>query len=176
MSFNLMFTLSLMLFSSCGILSGRKSEQVRIITIHGTIHKPYCGGAKPSPEIAAGYYEPMSGQTFKVFKGAEYSPELRVLTEFTFDQEGNANLQLEPGNYVIMQSDKLLTLDNFMHKYGTAPTDNFVVKDRACFNEWKNSVDLFLHAVNDTLIQYIPKAHCWVGTNPCLEYVGPPAP
>jgi hypothetical protein len=160
--------------SSCSVLKPKKDGKA--VVIHGTVHKPYCGGAKPSPDVAAGYYEPLSNQSFKIFSGAEYSVDLQEVSEFSFDQDGNVSLNLKPGNYVFMQSDKILPLDDFMLKYGVAPTDQFVVQDAGCFNEWKNTVDLYLNVENDTLIEFRQKAKCWVGTNPCLKYIGPPAP
>jgi hypothetical protein len=166
----------LFLGSSCAVFFPRQDDSLIIVDIHGTVHKPYCGGAKPSPDVAAGYYEPMSGQSFKVFQGAEYSLDLAVVREFTFDQEGNTKLKLAPGNYVVMHADKLLPLDEFMAKYGAAPNEHYKIKDAGCFNEWKNTVDLYIQVSNDTLIEYRQKAKCWVGTNPCMEYVGPPAP
>lgn len=171
-----LFSLVFFIASSCAVLFPRQNGELKVIGIHGTVHKPYCGGAKPSPDVAAGYYEPMSGQSFKVFQGAEYSLDLPVIREFTFDQEGNTTLKLTPGNYVLMHADKLLPLDEFMAKHGVAPNENYKIKDAGCFNEWKNTVDLYLQVANDTLIEFRPKARCWVGTNPCMEYVGPPAP
>lgn len=171
-----LLSLSIFLLSSCALFFPRQDETVKNIGIHGTVHKPYCGGARPSPDVAAGYYEPMNGQSFKVYQGAEYSLDLPVIREFTFDQEGNTSLKLSPGNYVMMHSDKTLPLDEFMAKYGVAPNEHYKIKDAGCFNEWKNTVDLYLQVTNDTLIEFREKARCWVGTNPCMEYVGPPAP
>ncbi|MEY4603772.1 MAG: hypothetical protein RIT43_1064 [Bacteroidota bacterium] len=169
----LIFMVALLL-SSCSIL--KPKEDGIAVAIHGTVHKPYCGGARPSPDVAAGYYEPLNNQSFKVYQGKSFSVDLKENSEFTFDQEGNVSLNLNPGTYFFVQSDKLLPLDKFMEKYAVAPSDHYVVKDEGCFNEWKNTVDLYLDVKNDTLVEFRQKARCWVGTNPCLVYVGPPAP
>jgi hypothetical protein len=176
MHFLYLFFLSLFMMCSCTTLLPRQNGTTKMIEIHGTVHKPYCGGAKPSPDAADGYDEPMSGHTFNIFQGTKYSLDLPVIGEFTFDQEGKTTLKLSPGNYMIMHADKLLPLNEFMTKYGVAWNENYKIKDSGCFDEWKNTADLCLQVSNDTLIEFKQKARCWVGTNPCMEYIGPPAP
>lgn len=170
---NILLILSL---SSCAIFYQRKNDGFKSVVIHGTIHKPYCGGARPPLDIAAGYYELMSGQTFKVFKGESYTKNLTAVGEFTFDEAGNATVKLLPGKYMLLHADKTLPLDQFMAKYAVALNMNYVIGDTDCFNTWKNSVDLPIQVTVDTVIEYRQKSQCWVGTNPCLKYIGPPAP
>lgn len=164
------------LLSSCAALYPVEDTTVRSVQIHGTIHKPYCGGAKPSPDVAAGYYESMTGIKYNIFSATEFSPDLPVFKEFTFDENGIINLSLAPGNYVFMRADKQLPLADFIKLNGELPNENYKLKDNACFAAWKNTVDIHLTVKNDTIIEFRQKAKCWVGTNSCMEYVGPPAP
>jgi hypothetical protein len=162
--------------SSCSTPFQNQPEIFETVEIHGTVHKPYCGGAKPSLDIAAGYYEPLSGQSFKVYRGREYSDNLPLIREFTLDQDGNTTLKLPPDNYLIIHKDKSLPLDKFQAKYSEVPNQYYKIKDTGCFNQWKNTVDINLQVTTDTVIELRLKAKCWVGTNPCMDYVGPPAP
>lgn len=171
-----LFFFALFMTSSCKGLFTRQDTDLKIVRFNGTTHKPYCGGAKPSPDMAAGYYEPMTGQAYNVFQGTEYSDDAAIVKELTFDQEGNCALKLPQGHYYLMHADKRLSRDQFLQKYGSAPNQNYKVKEASCFDEWRKKVDLYFGVSNDTLIELRQKAKCWVGTNPCLEYVGPPAP
>lgn len=168
---------SVIFLSSCGITTQQKSDPtLKTVALHCTVHKPYCGGARPSPDVAAGYYEAMKYEKFKLVKGTEFKEGAETFQEVNLDESGNVTLTLEPGNYMLVRADKFLPLDEFISKNGPFEEENYKLKDNACFLSWKNSVDLNFTVVNDTTIEMRQKAKCWVGTNPCLEYTGPAAP
>jgi hypothetical protein len=138
------FLLSFIMFSSCGITNKKeKDSDMFTVSLHCTIHKPYCGGAKPTAEIAAGYDEPM---------------------------------KFEKGEYMLLRADKFLALDDFIKENGAKEKVNYQLKDNLCFSEWKNTVDKYFTVEKDASIEIRQKAKCWVGTNPCLIYIGPLAP
>ena len=162
---------------ACTVLNKPSVDQgLKTISLHGTVHKPYCGGARPTPEVAAGYYETMKFEKFKVLDGTSFKEGMTPVMEIALDEGGNATFQLKPGDYLLMRSDKFLPLDEFIKKNGVIEEKNYRLKDNQCFIDWKNSADLYLKVVNDTVVEYRQRAKCWVGTNPCLEYTGPPAP
>ena len=169
--------LSIFMFSACGITSKKEKDSALFtISLHCTIHKPYCGGAKPTAEIAAGYDEPMKLEKFKLIKGKEYKEGMAVFQDVTLDEAGNTNLQLEKGEYMLLRADKFLALDDFIKENGAIEKVNYQLKDNLCFSEWKNTVDKYFTVEKDASIEIHQKAKCWVGTNPCLIYIGPLAP
>lgn len=174
----ILLILSLFSLSACGIV-GKNENKLPLVKIHGTVHKPYCGGAKPSPDVAAGYYESMKNGAFKLYKG-EAGSTLTEASEFVqdvkMDVEGNVSLNLEPGSYLLIRADKFLSVEEFIAANGPVEAKLYEVQDRACFESWMKRVDLYFTVEADTLIEFREKAKCWVGTNPCIRYVGPPAP
>lgn len=169
--------LTLFVLASCGISSKQNSDpNLKTVSLHATVHKPYCGGAKPSPDVAAGYYESMKFEKFKLVKGTEFKEGMAVYQEVALDAEGNTVLSLEKGAYMLVRADKFLPLDEFIKENGPFEKDNYELKGNQCFIDWKNTVDLYFTIENDTTLELRQKAKCWVGTNPCLEYVGPAAP
>jgi hypothetical protein len=165
----------LVLLSSCKSLRVHEDEVLKTVHIHGTVHKPYCGGAKPSPEMAFGYDEPLRGLTFHVLQGSKSEPDNHIVKEFTLDQDGNSLFKLPQGKYFLKLADKNLSLDEFIKKFSVMPNELYKIKTDACFDEWRKEVDLYLDITSDTLIEFRQNGECWVGTNPCMEYVGPPA-
>jgi len=167
--------LSAILFS-CGMPKISDPNGLKTIDIHATVHKPYCGGAKPSPDIAAGYNESLKYEKFKLIKGDTIDPKIKPFQEIELDEGGKVKLQLEPGTYLLVHADKFLSLDEFIEKNQPFEKQFYSVMPNSCFEEWKNSVDLLFTVVNDTTIEYRQKAACWTGINPCIEYTGPKAP
>lgn len=171
------FILVLLVASGCGLVSNNEKDlALKTVNIHGTVHKPYCGGAKPSPDVAAGYYETMKFEKFKLIKGTQFKEGMPVFQEITFDQGGNTTLLIEPGDYMLIRADKLVPLDEFIKLNGPFEEDNYRVKENTCFTKWKNTVDMYFTIEGDTIMELREQAKCWVGTNPCIEYVGPAAP
>lgn len=171
-----LFILSIFLFTSCSMLLSGNDKSLKTVSLHATVHKPYCGGAKPNPDIAAGYYESMKFEKFKILEGNSFKEGLPVNQEITLDESGNAIIQLKQGEYIFMRSDKFLPLDEFMAQNGPFEEVNYTIKGSECFQTWKNTVDMSLKVEGDTIVELRQMAKCWVGTNPCLEYTGPPAP
>lgn len=171
------FAVILLVFSAsgCGILK-KKDTSLKSVKIEGTVHKPYCGGAKPSPDVAAGYYESMKFGEYKLYRGTDLNANSELVQDVRMDISGIANLQLEPGEYYLLRADKTLSLDQFIAKNGPVEEKHYVIKEKSCYQEWMRTIDLKFRVVNDTIIEFREKGKCWIGTNPCIEYVGPPAP
>lgn len=174
---NLIFSL-LIFTGGCGVVSKPETTDpnIKTVQLHATVHKPYCGGAKPSPDVAAGYYESMKLEKFNILKGTSFKEGMAVYKEIQLDEGGNISMQLEKGDYMIMRADKSLSLEDFIKENSHIENENYKLKDNDCFKKWKTTVDMYFKVESDTVIELRQKAKCWVGTNPCLEYVGPPAP
>jgi hypothetical protein len=77
---------------------------------------------------------------------------------------------------MLIRADKYLSLEAFMMKNAPMDDKNYKIKGDDCFKTWKNTPEMYFRVVNDTSIELLQKAKCWVGINECIEYVGPPAP
>lgn len=162
---------------ACGTAKKNETDPTtKVINFHGNVHKPYCGGARPNPDVAAGYYESMKFEKFNILKGKNFTEGMEIYKEITLDVEGNAIFNLPVGDYMIIRADKYLSLEEFMKKNAPMEDKNYKIKGTDCFKTWKNTPEMYFTVENDTSIELRQKAKCWVGTNACLEYVGPPAP
>ena len=162
---------------ACG--TARKKEKdptLKVINFHGNVHKPYCGGARPNQAVAAGYNEPLNNEKFNILKGTSFTEGMEIYKEISLDDEGNAVFSLPIGDYMLIRADKYLSLEAFMKKNAPMEDKNFNVKGEDCFKTRKNTPEMYFTIVNDTTIELLQKAKCWVGINECIEYVGPPAP
>jgi len=76
----------IVLVSACGVVTkDDKDPALNTVNIHGTVHIPYCGGAKPSPDVAAGYYESMKFEKFNLIKGKELKGGMPGFQEVSLD-------------------------------------------------------------------------------------------
>lgn len=177
MSTKFLFFSLIVLITACGVVpKEEENPNLKTVNIHGTVHVPYCGGAKPSPDVAAGYYESMKFEKFNLIKGREFKEGMDVFQEVSMDEGGNVTLHLEKGEYMLIKSNKYLPLDQYIKENGPLEEENFKILGDDCFKKWKNTVDMYFTVSGDTIIELRQKSKCWIGTNPCIEYVGPPAP
>lgn len=161
-----------LILAACANLKQQELYQVRF---EGMQHRPYCGGARPTPEVAAGFTEPLTGKHYFVFEGTIHSKKSKPLGELTLDSLGMDVLQLRPGNYYLLDADKTLTLEKFIGKTTLAFEKNFAVSDASCFEKWQQTPDVLFEVQGNKLVSFTLQANCWTGLNPCVKYVGPPA-
>jgi len=156
-----LFILSLLLYSC--------SAQKVSISMH--THYPYCGGAKPSPEMAAGRKEPCSNLKVALIKDGETS----VYKWLTFDADGMWVGNLKPGNYSIFQEDKFLSSDDLIKKHNLIDSELYRFSGAKCLETWKKEADFQLVFGKEwsSLTPFNFKSKCQVGLRPCLEYIGP---
>src|ERR1051326_4628541 len=87
--------------------SKRKSSQIaevktseKKVTISGNASQtyPYCGGARPTPEILEQLSQPkpVIGKKFHVIKGEKNSADRKIILSFTTDSSGNFSFKLPP--------------------------------------------------------------------------------
>jgi hypothetical protein len=173
MNLSVVILLALFCCNSCATSNHQHNQKKHSIRIYGTVHKPYCGGAQPTREQVGGYTNPLKNESYTVYEGTKYSTDLKPVNEFTFDENGKTLLKLSPGNYLLMHSDKKLTSDAFQKKNSDLPGKLYKIKDNSCFTTWQNAPDFQFEVKHDTLILLQKQSKCHVGTNPCIEYIGP---
>lgn len=156
-----LFILSLFLYSC----SAQK------VSLSFSTQTPYCGGAKPTPEMAAGRKEPCSNLKVALVKEGE----TKVFKWLTLDSSGMWMGDLVMGNYLIFQEDKFFSTDDLIKKYNLVDSELYRFNGIICLEKWKKEADFKLVFDENwsSISEYIFKAKCQVGQRPCLEYVGP---
>jgi len=157
---------------ACANLKEHELYQVRF---EGMQHRPYCGGAKPKPEVASGFTEPLFGKKYVVFEGLSFNKKAQSIGQIELDSVGMAVIQLHPGNYYLLDADKTLTLEKFIGKSTMPFEKNFAISDASCFEKWQQTPDVLFEVRGNKLVSFTLQAKCWTGLNPCVKYVGPPA-
>ena len=147
------------------------------VKVDGSVvmHKPYCGGMAPTPEMARGVLKPMPNTNFFIRKGDGNHAKSRIAASFTTDDEGNFSVNLKPGQYSVMHGDKLLSLEEFKKKNGPKGAHYKAVKS-PCFAEWHQRADFLLNVRADTTVTLRYSSRCFEGMNPCIRYTGPLPP
>ena len=158
-----------------GGISGNSKDSV---DINGKIqiHKPYCGGAAPSPEQAEGFNEALPNAVFYLYKDS-LPDDKDDLLKVTTDEKGGFDTKLTPGSYHLIQEAKLGSLEEFI-KAKRIDDDHYKSHPEECYERWFNAPD-FSFVVTDTTGHnpVLTEWHrCFTGANPCLIYTGPYPP
>ncbi len=162
--------------SSCGSSSKKTNESpLKKVRILALVHKPYCGGAKPTPEIAKGLDEALANTSFTVYKGSDLGNGTEAVLKFNTDEQGEVSFELEKGTYAVYANEKLMSTEALKAKFDFKDPRNYVFRDDKCFAMWKKTPNFTFQLTSDTLIRYMQNAKCWIGTVPCVDYVGKPA-
>lgn len=173
--FTFFFGLFILLNACANSKKNSHEPQLKKISIHAMVHKPYCGGAKPTPEIAKGTDEALANAEFIVFKGESMEDGAAAVLKFKTNADGKADFQLENGSYCVYATEKMMSIEALKTKFNFNDPRNYVFREDKCFIMWKKTPDFRFQLVNDTLIRHLQNAKCWTGTIPCVTYVGKPA-
>ncbi len=152
------------------LLSGKCKKY--ILSGQVILHKPYCGGAYPSPEMANGYDYPYKNQKFGIVTD---SVTRNIIATFTTDENGNFQVKLDKGHYFIFHLSKLVSFDRF-YKEKSKPLKDAQPTDINCFRHWYNTPEAEITITADTSIIITMYEKCFVGLNPCMLYTGPLPP
>jgi len=172
-----LYFLPFLLLLSCGVFTNKgKTNNFVTIQFTGLSNTPYCGGMFPERERENGFFEALANEEYALFTVNDCQTRMKKKSVFTFDEFGKASINIAPGTYALVSTDKLKSVEDLQKKYYVNDKTNYVNGDVACFELWKSKNDLIITIQKDTLITYIQKRKCWTGVNPCLEYTGPPAP
>lgn len=156
-----LFILSLFLFSCTA----------QKVSLAFRIKTPYCGGAKPTPEMAAGRQEAYSNLKVALVKEGE----TKVFKWLNLDADGMWFGDLAPGNYLIFQEDKFLSTEELIKKHNLTNSEFYRFNGVDCLENWKKEADFKFsfdkNLSNDS--EFVFKAKCQVGLRPCIDYIGP---
>lgn len=136
--------------------------------------RPYCGGAKPTPEVERGIRTPFSGEKIAAFRRNYENSNPPVLVKWLeLDEAGKWSGCLKPGVYEFYRSDKILSLDEIEKKYRLPDNENYAFVGNAKLNKWKTTPDYTIAIKKKTELKITLIEKCFVGLNPCMEYIGP---
>ncbi len=153
--------------------SNRKNCKNKVtVTGSAMLHRPYCGGAYPPPELMYGTDSPIKNADFFVVKKGD-TLERKVILKFTTSKEGTFNFKIKTGEYWIFTKDKMQNYTDFYNQNTTNLPNNAVLYQGSCIRKWYNTPEFELSANRDTTFQIIIYSSCFVGINPCLQYTGP---
>ena len=136
--------------------------------------KPYCGGAKPTPEVERGIRTPFSGEKIAAFRRNYENSNPPVLVKWLqLDEEGKWEGCLKPGIYDFYRSEKILSLDEIEKKHRFKDNENYAFIGIEKLNKWKTTPDYTIEIKKKTELKITLIEKCFVGLNPCMEYIGP---
>ena len=164
------FLISIVFLISCSLFKKKTDDNIVIGTVK--VHKPYCGGARPSPEMEKGTYMPFKNTSFIVKTSMANDPKTNTVATFITDENGEFKINLKPGKYVVIHEDKALPFDKYVLKYNKPTTYMQYVGDKEAKNIYEMYDCQFIVEENKA-VEVILKSKCFVGTNFCLKYTGP---
>jgi hypothetical protein len=137
------------------------------------VYKPYCGGAKPTPEIAKGIRTPFSNEKVAFFKMSNNLKSFDFEKWIQLDSLGNWNGKLKQGTYIVFRSDKMLTIEEIEKKFRKPDTEMYAFVGIKQLESWKATADFTFEVKDETNVSITLSEKCFVGLNPCMEYIGP---
>lgn len=160
----LFFILIMMLIASCS------SQKIEIQVL---VFKPYCGGAKPTPIQADGTLYSLAGM--KLDLSSVDKNNTKKVKQISLDDNGLWKGTLKQGKYILKQADKDQSLSVLKVKFSIDDTLNYKYIGDKKLNQWTKEIDFVFSVVaSDTLRKdFVLKEKCFVGLNPCFEYIGP---
>ena len=144
------------------------------IELHGDIYKPYCGGARPTEEQEKGVVIAASNRVYDVFDYL-HNPD-KVLKKIELDSNGNCFGEFKVGYYALKQVEKSWSIETLKKYYSVNDTINYRYAGDKKITLWKEQLDYVFEVKKETpknAYNFILKERCFVGLNPCFEYIGP---
>jgi hypothetical protein len=144
------------------------------IQLHGDIYKPYCGGARPTQEQEKGVVMPASYKVYIVFD--LLNKQDKVLKKIELDSNGNYFGEFKVGYYALKQVEKSWSIETLKKYYSVMDTINYRYAGDKKITIWKEQLDYVFEVKKETAKStnnFTMKENCFVGLNPCFEYIGP---
>lgn len=158
------FYLFLLLLTSC---------TAQKVSVFMEVYKPYCGGAKPTPEMAKGTRTPFSNEKVAVFKMSDDLKSFEIEKWIQLDSLGNWSGKLKLGNYIVFRSDKMLSIEEIQQKFKKPDSELYAFVGIKQLETWKATADFTFEVKEETNVSITLSEKCFVGLNPCMEYIGP---
>lgn len=144
------------------------------ISVYVEVHKPYCGGAKPTPEIAKGTRTPFSNQKVAIFKSASNKTTPPVFVKFIeLDSLGKWIGKLKPGSYDFFRAEKTRSISEIEKKHRKPDNEMYAFVGGEKLKIWKETPDFKIEIKENSDLTITLSERCFVGLNPCMEYIGP---
>lgn len=146
-------------------------------TISLTARTPYCGGAKPTPEMALGTVRGLVNQVLVInYRKLNAKPTDKWLSlVVTLDSNGKWKGKIpKKSEITIYLAEQLLSLSELKTKYVLSDLKNYALKEDAAIELWK-SEPIYKNSIKtckkNLEIEILEK--CFLGLNPCYQYIGP---
>lgn len=152
------------------VLTSCSSQKV---TLFMETWKPYCGGAKPTPEIAKGTSRPFKNEKVILYKMNVDSKSYTIEKWITLDSIGKWNGKLKAGSYQVFRGDKLLSIEEIQQKFRKPDSEMYAFVGIEYLKSWKETADFTFEVKDETTVSITLNEKCFVGLNPCMEYIGP---
>lgn len=173
----IVFTSMLLSCSSSRETSEEKGNNGFAIDIHFDVQRRHCGGTPPPQDYVNGIKtDPLANQKFYIKSGKENGEEVKIITSFTTDNNGNASVNLPAGIYCIIIPEKTKDFSEFYEKQSQTKDSETKAESITCFKEWFQKCDGELKVNSAGKYSFTIKEHCGYGFNPCMHYDGPPRP
>ena len=144
------------------------------IQLHGDIYKPYCGGARPTEAQEKGVVIAASNRIYDVFDYLHNAD--KVLKKIELDSNGNCFGEFKVGYYALKQVEKSWSIETLKKYYSVNDTINYRYAGDKKITLWKEQLDYVFEVKKETpknAFNFILNEKCFVGLNPCFEYIGP---
>jgi hypothetical protein len=144
------------------------------IQLHGDIYKPYCGGARPTEEQEKGLVITASNTVFIVFDLS--NNQKKAVKNIELDSNGNYFGEFKVGYYALKQVEKSWSIETLKKYYSVMDTINYRYAGDKKITIWKEQLDYVFEVKKETAKStnnFTMKENCFVGLNPCFEYIGP---
>lgn len=152
------------------IITSCSSQKVALVI---ETWKPYCGGAKPSPEMSKGTRTPFANEKVVLYKMNDDSKSYMLEKWITLDSTGKWNGKLKIGSYQVFRGDKMLSIEEIQQKFRKPDNEMYAFVGIEYLKSWKETPDFTFEVKNEASVSITLRENCFVGLNPCLEYIGP---
>lgn len=154
-----------------------KKEHVFKSRIHMTYRQPYCGGARPSPEMEKGTIVDFRNKEFVIKVGNSNHDSIPVLKRVMTDEHGVFQLNLPKGDYVIVFPHKAQSYESFKKE----ELKNFEGKqlqltNEDCLKEYWERADGKFSVSDESDYDVEIRRTCYADFNYCMQYTGPLPP
>ena len=149
------------------------SCSMRKVSVFVEVYHPYCGGAKPTPEVARGVKTPFKGEKVAVYRMNDDLKSSRFNKWIQLDSTGNWNGKLKMGSYNIFRADKMLSVEEIEKKYRKPDNEMYAFVGLEILTAWKATPDFTVEVKENSEVKIELTEKCFVGLNPCMKYIGP---
>lgn len=142
-----------------------------------TYRQPYCGGARPSPEMELGTVHDFKHKEFVIKRGRTNHADMEIYKRVTTNENGVFELKLPKGEYAIILPHKAKSFEKFK-KEELKKFENKQLKLASddCLREYWLRADGKITVTGEAEYTVEIKRTCYSDYNYCMQYTGPLPP